>query len=367
MDSGYNPGSSGWCTLVGIIFYGAILGIGGYTASFSIALWRQFFAPLNSIWRELQSKSYCSCCCALITRCTFCHFNQCAVCWTECIGECLFYVPARIQRTVYCLSPHCLIYALSIIYVLFGCMERGIDAVPPIGICIMGTRDAAKTIRYHIVPETVFLILSALFLAPAIVLLIRIAGSNGNRETRKEFRHLQWRMLAFFLCILVAWSLFVAMISFIFYLERPQFEEAADERTTCMLLQGGQNVDDCLSGFKYWTGWYVLAAMVMPIAGTGSLVLSCNTKNVQRWKLLVKEVSGRICCCGRREMKTRLSLLARMATVKGDVSSTRKETTGTASTAQSQSITSTPGDSAKNIVVEDDSVLNGHTVELTTR
>lgn len=376
---GYNPGSSAWCTVVGIAFYGTILGTGGYTACFSMALWRQFFAPLNSIWHELEHKSYCKCCCGLLTRCRLSSPQCCTAC-DECksaMDDCLLCLPKQTKQSICCVSPHFAIFTMIIVYVLCGCMERGIDAIPPIGLCLIGTRDDGKTLRYHVIPETTFLFLSALFLIPAVALLVRLASVNVNREKKKEFRHLQWRMLVFFLCILATWSLTVAMVSFIFYLDRPQFEEAAAERVSCMLLRGGKDVEECVNGYTYWVGWYVLVAVAMPIAGIGSLVLSCNVKNVQRWELLREAVLEKL--CRRTVLPEQPSLLIRMATVKGDESSSEQECSARKEklevptmhhkSVHSRSVPSATAGSVHHIVDAEESVIEikTDTVELTTK
>ena len=354
------------------MFYGAILGIGGYTAAFSIALWRQFFAPLSSIWVELESKSYCNCCCMTMTQCgVACRRTSCTKRCHRCCDCLTEYIPSSIS----CLSPHAIIYILSAIYVLVGVMERDIDAVPPIGICLIGTRTEAKTWRYHIIPESLFLFLSALFLGPALLLLLRFARKNSdiNQATKREFRHLQWRLLAFFLCILTAWSFVVATILFIFQLGRPQYKEAAAERITCMIFRGGQDVEDCLYGYHFKPGYYSMVALSMPIAGLGSLLMSCNTKNVKRWKLIVGACCCMCCCRGKDDASSVVwekqpSFMKRMGSVRDDASSntpkSKLEVPPSSPQSQCQSTTASPSSLPVVELVADDSALGGTGFEL---
>merc|ERR1712087_972698 len=66
------------------------------------------------------------------------------------------------------------------------------------------------------------------------------------------------------------------------------------------IMQGRHDLEICRDrgGYQYWTGWYVLMPTAMPIAGMGSLVLSCTARNSRRWKLSCRQIC--CFCCGRK-------------------------------------------------------------------
>eukprot|EP01084_Bolivina_argentea_P199839 341850_1 len=160
---------------------------GGYTAFYSMSLWSEFYAPLNSIWIELQNATYCKCCCELVSRVwnRFPSFNH------------QDYVPHFRAKWARLLSSrdafkHYFIWLVTLIYTIAGVSERAIQSAPVLGICTIGTRGSQSTITYNIIPHTIWLVLSFIFLPVAILLLIRVARL-GNTQTKSTFNQLKWR------------------------------------------------------------------------------------------------------------------------------------------------------------------------------
>ncbi len=54
---GYNPGGSTACTIMGILFYSAEIAAGAYITCFSIALRKAFYAPINSLLKDMKFKT----------------------------------------------------------------------------------------------------------------------------------------------------------------------------------------------------------------------------------------------------------------------------------------------------------------------
>ena len=123
-----------------------------------------------------------------------------------------------------------------------------------------------------------------LFLPPAITLLVRMASKQRlviNDLSRSKA--LSWRLLIYFVSIFIAFALLLLVLSLQLYLNRPRFIEGARSRMECLYLNQGRIVDECYEGWSFWYGWFILVASILPIFSFGSLVLSCNDRNVKRW------------------------------------------------------------------------------------
>ena len=72
----------------------------------------------------------------------------------------------------------------------------------------------------------------------------------------------------------------------------PEFERGVQKRLICLLVNLGEIVDECYDeGYKFWYGWFVVIGAILPIFSVGVLVLSCNERNCDRWRLIFSE------CC----------------------------------------------------------------------
>eukprot|EP01084_Bolivina_argentea_P090080 162369_1 len=284
----YNPGASYGCTIAGIIFYFAELSVGLYTLFFSIALWKQFNSALRSMLKDLIAVCRCRNNCEKINLC-ICTCT--AADNTVHVSENRKSVPLLFSKTM---LTHFGIYSFVIICIIIGCFDKAIGSIPPLGICALGTlgNDNTKYIIYQIIPLSIISILSTLFLPAAIVLLIRITKQSKSTNIKSQFSKLQSRLLVYFIFVQIAWFGVVFLI-LIFHLERPKFEQAAQERTKCMLLKSGSGtisneifMDECMHGYEYWVGFYVIMGLVLPLAALGSLVLSCGASNKSRWGII---------------------------------------------------------------------------------
>eukprot|EP01083_Nonionella_stella_P242517 845904_1 len=279
----YNPGGNQLCTIMGILFYGANIIVGGYTALFSISLWRVFYAPLTSIWKELKTKTYCKCCChiiqtlsPLVPRCKCDYTYDCRPKRSRC---CMVFCSTKAWK-------HYIIYATAIIYIHMGYSYKRIQSAPMIGICSIGARDSRQNMIYNIIPQSIHLIISTLFLPCAIALLIRLSTHHGSGK----LTFLKWKLLVYFLCIELAWCGSVLMLTFIFEINRGKLEHALAQRTQCMITSSmdatgeeGENYDECMFGYTYPYWLYILVSFLQPIAGLGSLMLSCNQRTCASW------------------------------------------------------------------------------------
>eukprot|EP01084_Bolivina_argentea_P284033 486641_1 len=283
-----NPGSSSSCTLLGIVWYTAKMLIALYTATFSITLWKQFYAPLNSIYTELKHKIYCKCCCysiEIISSAICCNCKSCICCSCKDNNTNADSPFIDVMYSKKFLLHYC-IFIISIAYTTFGYINHKINPIDPFGICSIGTVEYESTIIYLVIPHTCCLTISSSFLLPAVILFIRIhkQSEECNSSQTKAF---SYRLLIYFICVEVAFNL-VTISTLFFYYNRSKFEDGVDERLTCLTINGGQNVDECYIGYTYWFGWYITLGLLLPIFNFGSLVLSCNNDNWNKWKY---------CCC----------------------------------------------------------------------
>ena len=184
-----NPGASIPCTISGLSYSVSILMAGVYTAIFSMTLWKQFYAPLNSIWTEIKHKSYCKC------------LNHNCCCF-EIFDKCCNAKVYQSNKTK--IFIHFLCWCIAIIYSLFAWRNQEINSLDPLGICLVGANSVQDNIfRYNILPHAITLGVSVLFFPAAIILLYRLR-THGDQDMKIQHKKLSCRLLIFFICVLSA-------------------------------------------------------------------------------------------------------------------------------------------------------------------
>ena len=210
-----NPGASIPCTISGLCFSVPALMAGIYTAIFSMTLWKQFYAPLNSIWTELKHTPYCKCLNFIPCPCA------CNVCKEQCDKCCRDLTHRRNKEPLTCWYAFCgkrafihyFCWSIGITYSIFAWIGQEITSLDPLGICLVGSaRGKGGIVAYNVIPHSITLGISALFLPAAIILLIRFATRNDSGVDTKH-KKLGWRLLVFFLCVLNGLTLMLVTIT----------------------------------------------------------------------------------------------------------------------------------------------------------
>ena len=212
-----NPGASISCTISGLCFSVSALMAGMYTAIFSMTLWKQFYAPLNSIWTELKHKSYCKCL-NLITIPCQCNHSECK---NKCEQCCSDLIRCRNNEPLTCWYAFCgkrafihyCCWSIGLTYTIFAWIGQEITSFDPLGICIIGSaRGKGGIVAYNVIPHSITMGIASLFLPAAIILLIRFATRNDSGVDTKH-KKLGWRLLVFFLCVLNGLTLMLVTIT----------------------------------------------------------------------------------------------------------------------------------------------------------
>lgn len=237
----HNPNGSILCTLSGCLFYSSEMLVGIYTAAFSISLWKQFYAPLNSVYAELKSKTYCKCCCKFVN--IFCTKCPCiSICKMVCKDDIESIqlskqqsasVMGSISKSVHTMRSvmrserhnkkykvtcgdifcsktsmiHYFLYFIVISFMIYALFNHSYDGFSPLGMCSIGN---SSLLTLLMIPYSIIMSISILFIPPAIYLLIRIVIKNASTSS-SAFKNLGWRLLVFFFFLEIAWGCIVAI------------------------------------------------------------------------------------------------------------------------------------------------------------
>eukprot|EP01084_Bolivina_argentea_P006144 11630_1 len=356
-----NPGGSMLCTIVGSLFYAATLLFGLYTMGFTFVLWRQFFSPLQSLWSKLRTYTIC-CPCRVcvdftispIVRPCLLHLETTKMMSRMSSQSSSSPVSKKKKRKltygdIFCSATsyaHYILWLIAIIMTSITLIEDSIDAFTPLGICTAGGQEESSMIKYNIIPFTIVFLASTIFVPFAIYLLWKVNSYSANEEHRKMMTNLGRRILWYFLFQEICW-IFVCEVSWVFYDERPKIIEAAEERMFCLTYRAKSgDVDKCYEGFSLWYGLYIQMALTLPLAGIGSIFLSCHSKNKKRWKIICAVLNDCIRC---RKYVHQSAIVDRLHGDASEIQSSRENTKSTYTNKTHKTITSTTvtGNSSK--------------------
>eukprot|EP00483_Globobulimina_turgida_P001041 UN01043 len=151
-------------------------------------------------------------------------------------------------------------------------------------------------IKYNVVPFTIVFLCATFFLPFTIYLLWKVTEHSSNEQHKKMMRSLGRRILWYFICQLTCW-IFVCEVSWVFHDKRSLILDAAEERMFCLTFRAKLgDIDRCYKGYSLWSGLYIQMALTLPLAGAGSILLSCHSKNQKRWKIICNAINGCIHC-----------------------------------------------------------------------